>query len=202
MPASGKKACFQFPERSLGYAKPMPASGKKACFQFPERSLGYAKICFFFQLRKRRQPKFAKPCPTEAPPGPRIAQPRRGRSRNYVNKIRHAEPAPACLRKRLPPRQLRHRGISRHETGCPARPNGLYDDGKRPILHLKEAATTCRHGFCKHLLRPPRRPASPGRRGRPPSREAPCRPAVRRHIALISRKQLQMTGKNSIFAIH
>ena len=155
MPASGKKACFQFPERSLGYAKPMPASGKKACFQFPERSLGYAKICFFFQLRKRRQPKFAAFRQAVAQPGPRTAQRGQGRSRNYVNKIRHAEPAPACLRKRLPPRQLRHRGISRHETGRPARPNGLYDDGKRPILHLKEAATACRHGFCKHLSGPP-----------------------------------------------
>ena len=110
---------------------------------------------FFFQLRKRRQPKFANPCPTEAPPGPRIAQPRRGLSHNYVNKIRHAEPAPACLRKRLPPRQLRHRGISRHETGRPARPNGLYDDGKRPTLHRRKAATACRHGFCKHLSGPP-----------------------------------------------
>ncbi len=180
----------------------MPASGKKACFQFPERSLGYAKICFFFQLRKRRQPKFAAFRQAVAQPGPRTAQRGQGRSRNYVNKIRHAEPAPACLRKRLPPRQLRHRGISRHETGRPARPNGLYNDGKRPTLRLKEAATACRHGFCKHLLRPPRRSACPGRRGRPPSREAPCRPAARRHIALISRKQLQMTGKSSIFAIH
>ena len=44
MQASGKKACFQFPERSLSYAKIMQASGKKACFQFPERSLSYAKV--------------------------------------------------------------------------------------------------------------------------------------------------------------
>ncbi|WP_273531102.1 hypothetical protein [Leyella lascolaii] len=44
MPASGKKACFQFPERRLSYAKIMPASGKKACFQFPERRLSYAMI--------------------------------------------------------------------------------------------------------------------------------------------------------------
>ena len=44
MPASGKKVCFQFPERRLSYAKILPASGKKACFQFPECRLSYAKI--------------------------------------------------------------------------------------------------------------------------------------------------------------
>ena len=44
MQASGNKAYFQFPERSLSYAKIMQASGNKACFQFPERSLSYAKI--------------------------------------------------------------------------------------------------------------------------------------------------------------
>ena len=187
----------------------MPASGKKACFQFPERSLGYAKICFFFQLRKRRQPKFAASHQAGAQPGPRTAQRGQGRSRNYVNKIRHAEPTPACLRKRLPPRQLRHRGISRHETGRPARPNGLYDDGKRPTLHRRKAATACRHGFCKHLSRPPPLRASHAACGYQcawsPRRPPPCSPAgraARRHIALISRKQLQMTGKNSIFAIH
>ena len=166
----------------MGYAKPMPASGKKACFQFPERSLGYAKICFFFQLRKRRQPKFAASRQAWAQPGPRTAQRRCVRSRNYVNKIRHAEPTPACLRKRLPPRRLRHRGISRHETGRPARPNGLYDDGKRPTLHRRKAATACRHGFCKHLSRPPPLRASHARlrlpmrmEPTPPTAVQPCR---------------------------
>ena len=32
------------PSRSLSYAKIMQTSGKKACFQFPECSLSYAKI--------------------------------------------------------------------------------------------------------------------------------------------------------------
>ncbi len=44
MQTSGKKACFQFPECSLPYAKVMQTSGKKACFQFPECSLPYAKV--------------------------------------------------------------------------------------------------------------------------------------------------------------
>ena len=47
MQASGKEACFQFPERSLFSAKIMQASGKEACFQFPERSLFSAKIRIF-----------------------------------------------------------------------------------------------------------------------------------------------------------
>ena len=49
MQTSGKKACFQLPECSLGYAKLMQTSGKKACFQLPECSLGYAKVSISFQ---------------------------------------------------------------------------------------------------------------------------------------------------------
>ena len=44
MHAGGKRACFQFPECSLPYAKVMPTNGKRACFQFPECSLPYAKV--------------------------------------------------------------------------------------------------------------------------------------------------------------
>ena len=47
MQASGKKACFQFPECSLSYAKIMQASGNRACSWFSECSLSYAKITYF-----------------------------------------------------------------------------------------------------------------------------------------------------------
>jgi len=187
----------------------MPASGKKACFQFPERSLGYAKICFFFQLRKRRQLKFAKPCPTEAPPGPRIAQPRRGVSHNYVNKIRQVPPArPVCA------------------SGCNpgGYATGAFRATKRAARRARTASMTTANGPPCTAGRPPPPAATVfvnicrGRRHcgqatpacgyqcawsprRPPT-GCPTGRAARRHIALISRKQLQMTGKNSIFAIH
>lgn len=44
MQASGNKACFQFPERSLSYPKIMPASGKNTCSQFPECCLSYLTV--------------------------------------------------------------------------------------------------------------------------------------------------------------
>ena len=44
MQASGKKACFQFPERRLSYAKIMQARAVRACSYTAERSLSYAKI--------------------------------------------------------------------------------------------------------------------------------------------------------------
>ena len=180
----------------------MPASGKKACFQFPERSLGYAKICFFFQLRKRRQLKFAKPCPTEAPPGPRIAQPRRGLSHNYVNKIRQAPPArPVCASGCNPGGyatgafRATKRAARRARTASMAAANGPSCTSRRPP---PPAATVFVNICCARLGDRPAPVAEAGRHRDVP----PCRHAARRHIALISRKQLQMTGKNSIFAIH
>ena len=44
MPASGKKACFQFPERRLSYAMIMPTSAIRACSCIAKCSLSYAKI--------------------------------------------------------------------------------------------------------------------------------------------------------------
>lgn len=42
--ASGKKTCFQLPERRLFSVKIVQASGKKTYFQFPEHSISSAKI--------------------------------------------------------------------------------------------------------------------------------------------------------------
>lgn len=187
----------------------MPASGKKACFQFPERSLGYAKICFFFQLRKRRQPKFAAFRQAVAQAGPRTAQRGQGRSHNYVNKIRHAEPArPVCA-------------SGCHPGSCAT---GAFRATKQAALRARTASMTTANGPPCTAGRPPPPAATVfvnicrGRRHcgqttpacgyqcawsprRPPT-GCPTGRAARRHIALISRKQLQMTGKNSIFAIH
>ena len=42
--ASGKKTCFQFPERRLCSVNIVQASGKKTRFHFPECSISFAKI--------------------------------------------------------------------------------------------------------------------------------------------------------------
>ena len=44
MQTGGKKACFQFPECSLFYAKIMQTSAMRACSYIAECSLSYAKI--------------------------------------------------------------------------------------------------------------------------------------------------------------
>ena len=112
MQASGKKACFQFPKRSLSYAKIMQASGKKACFQFPERSLSYAKLrknpetataarkIVSNEAQSRQKCSHGKPSPDQnagkcPPKRHKKATGRKKRAKNLAVSEKHATFAPA-----------------------------------------------------------------------------------------------------------